>query len=90
MFDELAGYLVGQLRIEFKPHLGEFDADVGVETALLNGVEQSMIDVGRVPCLVGGRDVFAEAVKGCGDALGIHAFGGAEDILDLHAGDEAG
>ncbi len=86
-----AGYdLLGQAGIEVHAHLGELYADIGVQVTGLDGVEQAMVDVGGVAGLFGGRDIFAQAVEGRSDAGTLQGFGGAEDLVESHAGDEAG
>ena len=44
--DHLADDVLGEGGIEVHAHLGELYADVGVEVALLDGVEKLVVDVG--------------------------------------------
>ena len=70
-------------------HLRELDADVGVEAALGDGVEQDVVDVGGAVRFGWRGDAFAERVKGDGDALAVDGFGDAQRVFGLHAGDES-
>ena len=66
--DESGDDFLGQAGIEIHAHLGELYADIGVQVAGLDGVEQAMVDVGGVAGFFGGRDIFAQAVEGRSDA----------------------
>ena len=70
-------------------HLREFDADVGVEAALGDGVEETVIDIGGAMRLSGRGDAFAEGVESDGDALAVDGFRDAKRVFGLHAGDES-
>jgi hypothetical protein len=60
------------VRVEFHPHLGKLHTHVGIQPALLNGVEQSVIDVGG-PLGFGGRmNIFSQAIKRGRHALAVH------------------
>ena len=87
---ELEGDIFGQRGVEGEAHLGELDADVGVELAGLDEVEELVIDVGGGAGLGLGGDALAEGVKGDGHALAIDGGGDAESVFDFKAGDEAG
>ena len=89
VLDEVFGDGLCQLRRLFEAHLRELDADVGVEGALGNGVEQSVIDVGSAVRLSGRSDAFAKRVERDGDALAVDGFRDAKRIFGLHACDES-
>ena len=54
-----------------RAHLGELEADVGVEMAFNNGVEQLVVNVGGAMRLDLGCDAFAKRVEGNGNALPV-------------------
>ena len=70
-------------------HLGELEADVGVEMALGDGVKQLVVDGGGAMRLAFRGDAFAERVEGDGDALAVDGFGHAQSVFELHSGDKA-
>ena len=60
----LVAMLFGEGGIEREAHLGELDADVGVELARCDAVEKLVVDVGGLVSLGFGGDAFAERVEG--------------------------
>ncbi len=89
MLDEVSGDGFGQIGGLFETHLRELDADVGVEAALGDGVEQVVVDVGGAVRFGRRGDAFAERVERDGDALAVDGFGYAKRIFGLHARDES-
>ena len=81
--------LVSEIFVEVETHMRELEADVGVEAAGPDFVEQLMIELGAGPGFVGAGDVFAEVVDGNGQVRLIDGGGGAQDIFDLGAGNKA-
>src|SRR6185437_3337748 len=90
VIDEAGDDFGGEGGVEVHAHLGELEAYVGVELAGSDGVEKAMINVSGAAGLVGSGDVFAEAVEGGGDALILERLRGAENVVDVHSGDETG
>ncbi len=89
MLGEIRGDGLCEVGRLLETHLRELDADVGVEAALGDGIEQVVVDVGSAVRLGGGSDTFAKGVESDGDALAVDGFGYAKRILGLHAGDES-
>jgi hypothetical protein len=89
VLDEILGDGLGQIGRLLKTHLSELDADVGVEAALGDGIEQVVVDVGGAVRLGGRGDAFAEGVESDGDALAVDGFGDTKRVFGLHAGDES-
>ena len=79
----------GVIEAEVHAHLGELEADVGVELVLGNGIEEPVVDLGGLVRLAWIGDVFAKAVEGDGEALRVEVGGGGESVLDTKAGDKA-
>ena len=88
--DQAAHDFVGQLLVDVEAHVGELEADVGVELVGGDFVEQVVIEVGAGASLVGVGDVLSEVVDGDAGSELIHRGGGANGVGDLRAGDEAG
>ena len=86
---ESHGNRLGQWRVEREAHLRQLDADVGVELALGDGVEQAMVDIGCSERLCFGGDALAERIQRDMHALLVDGFGHAEGVFDLHPGDKA-
>ena len=78
-----------QLRIEAQAHLGQLHADVRIEFALRNRIEQSMVDIGRGVRLLRRRDTLPQRIQRDMHPLPIHRLGDAQRILELHACDKA-
>ena len=89
MRNQLSGDLAGQFRVELQPHLREFDADIRIQAAALDFVQQLMVDRRRAPRLIRGSDAFTQTVQGCRNSGGIEGFGCVQHVVDLHPGDEA-
>ena len=89
MLGEICGDGLGEFGRLLKTHLRELDADVGVEAALGDGVEQFVVDIGGAMRLGLRGDALAERVERDGDALAVDRFGDAKRVGDFHAGDEA-
>jgi hypothetical protein len=87
--DDLAHDAGGQAGRETHAHLGELGADVGVEAAGVDGVEELVVDCGGGMGLGFDGDALAEGVKGDGDAFAVDGFGGAEGVVDGETGYEA-
>ena len=86
--DHLADDALGEGWVEVHADLREFDADVGVELAGFDGVEELVVDVGGFLRFGFGGDALAEGVEGGGDAFLVDALADGEDFFDRHAGDE--
>ena len=89
VLDHVAEDLFGERGREVHAHLGELDADVGVQLARLDGIEQLVVDGRGGVGLFGYGDAFAERVERDGDALAVHLLGGGQGLLDRHAGNKA-
>ena len=86
----LSGDRLGQRRVELEAHLGELDADVGVDVLRADLVEKLMVDVGGFLRLNFGTDAFAERIERDMDTLLIDGLGHTHCVVDLHAGHKAG
>ena len=82
--------LLGERRIQSKAHLGQLDADVGVELAGGNLIEELMIDIGGAMGFVGGRDAFTERVESDVHSLLIDLGADTKRVFNVEAGNEAG
>ncbi len=63
MVDQLAGNLARNSGADVHAHLRQLGADVGLQPALLNLIEQLVIDVGGAARLLLGGDIFSQAVE---------------------------
>ncbi len=90
MLGETLGDLFGKRRREFQAHLGELDADVGIDLVCGDPIEQLVIDFGRVVRFDFGADAFAEGVKGDQHALVVEGLSHAQGVADFHSRHEAG
>ncbi len=89
MVDEAGNDFKSQIGAEVHAHLGELEADVGIEFRVRDGVEQPVVDLRRLVSVAGGSDVFTQAVEGNGEALGAEGDRGTEGVFDTEPGDEA-
>ena len=87
---EAGGDRLGKPRRQLQAHLRELDADVRIQLALGDEVEQLVVDLGGEVGFGFGGDALAERVEGYRHALPVDGFGHAERIFDGCAGDEAG
>ena len=86
---EVGGDLLGEGGVLGEAHLGELDADVGVELARGDLIEKLVVDVGGAVRFVGGGDAFAERVERDVHALLVDLGADAERVFNFEAGDEA-
>jgi hypothetical protein len=89
VLDHLGDDLLGERGREVHAHLGELDADVGVEVVGFDGVEELVVDGGGGAGGGLSGDALAEGVERDGDAFAVELLGGEEGLSDGHAGDEA-
>ncbi len=89
VLDEIFGDGFSQLGRLLQTHLRELDADVGVEAALGDGVEQVVVDVRGAVRLGGRSDAFAKGIESDRNALAVDGFSNAKRVFQLHAGDES-
>ena len=78
----------GEGGIECEAHLGELDADVGVEFARSDLIEKLVVDVGGLVSLFCSGDAFAERVERDMHALLVDLGADAKGVFDFKAGDE--
>ncbi len=90
VLDHLGDDAFGEGGVEVHAGLREFYADVGVEGAGLDGIEELVVDGGGFAGFGFGGDAFAERVETDGDAFAVDLLAGGEGVFDGHAGDEAG
>ena len=69
--------------------MGEFQADIGIELAPGDFVEQLMVKLGAGPRLVGVGDIFPEIIDGNAGARLIDRLRRAQRVFHLRAGNEA-
>ena len=74
---------------QLQPEARELDADVGVQSLLVDRAEDVLVGVGDVPRLLGRRDLLAEDVDRRQLAGGVQLLDDAAGVLDLFAGDVA-
>jgi hypothetical protein len=79
---------LGQISREFKAHLRQLDADVGVQLAGFHLVQEAMVNLGGLVGLGHRGHAFTQGVEGNRDALAVDGFGHAQGIVDLHAGNK--
>ena len=89
MLDEGCYRGFGERGVEVETHLGQFDANVRIEAAPGNGVEQAMVNVGCLLDFLRGMNIFAQAVERDGEALLVDGGGRRQRVLYTRAGDEA-
>ncbi len=90
MLHQAGGHGKGHLRIKIHAHLGKLHAYVGIQLALFDGVEQAVIDLGRLLRLLGRTNVFSQAIERGRDPLAVHGRGRVEHLLDAGTGHKAG
>ena len=88
--DESANDVVGHLFVDVEAHVGEFEADVGVQFVDGDLIEEVVVELGAGAGFVGVGDIFAEVIDGDAGSELIDGGGGADGIGDLVAGYEAG
>src|SRR5581483_571618 len=84
-----ADLILRELLVDIQTHVGEFQADVGVQVPGVNVVKQLVVDGGAGAGFVGVGDIFAEIVDGDAEAGSVNFARGLEGVFDLGAGDEA-
>src|SRR5208283_5999492 len=88
--DQAADDFVGHVLVHIQAHVGQFEADVRVQFIGGNFVEQVVVELSAGAGFVSVGDVLAQIVDGDAGADLIHGGGGANCVLNLGAGDEAG
>ena len=79
----------GEGGVEVQAELGKLDADVGVEPALGDLVEDLVVDRGAAISVFGVGDALTEGVKRDGEAFRVHFSGGLKGGFNGHACDKA-
>ncbi len=87
--EQFADVVARQFLIHVQSHVGQLDADVGVELAALNLVEELVIEPLALKRLLAVGDVFAEVIHRHVDADAVHGLGGLDQVIDRHAGHKA-
>ena len=77
-----------QVLINVEPHVSEFQADVGVQFASGNFIEQATIKRTAGAGFLYAGDIFTEIINGNAEAGLIHELRGAENVFGLGPGDE--
>ena len=90
MFHQARGHRKGQFRVEIHTHLGEFHAYIGVQLALLYGIEQAMIHLRCLLRFLGRMDILSQAIERGRDSLAIDRSGCLQHLFDAGPGYEAG
>src|SRR5271165_1441600 len=88
--DQAADDLVSHALVHIQAHVGQFQADVGIQLVGGNFVEQVMVELSAGAGFVGVGDILAEIVDGDAGADLIYDGGYTNRVRDLGAGDEAG
>ena len=89
MFDQGGNRRKGQFRVEIHAHLGKLHAYIGIQLALLDGVKQAVIHIGRLLRLLGRMHVFSQAIEGGRHPMAVHCRGRGQYFFDTPAGYEA-
>ena len=90
LLGQAGGNGLGQPGAEQKPHLGELYADVGLEFAFADGVEQVMVNgCGGVRFSLCG-DILAQRIESNKHPLPVEGLGHAQGVADLHTGHKPG
>ena len=82
-------FVAGTQVEDVQAHMRELEADVGVQLARGDIVQQAVIQFAAVPGFVGVGDVLAQVVDADAGAPLVHGLRGAKDVLDLGACDKA-
>ena len=90
VFDQPGDNFLSQAEAEIHPHLGELYADVSVEVTGLDGVEEPVVDVGRMAGFLRGGDIFAQTVESGGDAQVSQGLGRVNYLIKGHPSHETG
>ena len=80
--------IAGKFLVHVESHVGQLQADIGVELAARNFVQHLMIKLGAVAGFIGVRDVFAEVIDRNAQACPIDGLCDPQSIFDLSAGHE--
>ena len=80
--------LASQLLIHIKAHMGELEADIGIELVGDDGVQNLMVELGAVAGFCRIRYIFAEVVDADAHAGAIDSLGCTYGIGDLGARDK--
>ena len=81
--------VAGQLLVDVQSHVGQLQADVGVEAVGRDGVENLVVEFGAFAGFVGIGDVLAQIVDTDAHASAVDRLSDAYGVGDLGAGDEA-
>ena len=87
--DALGQIGAGAVAADVHAHLGELYADVGVELAGGDLIEEAVVDGGALLGLGDLEDALTEGVERDGDSFGVEVLGGLDGCFYCHAGDEA-
>ena len=85
---QAADDLASQLLIHIEAHMGELEADIGIELVGDDGVKNLMVELRAVAGFFRIRYIFAEVVDADAHAGAIDSLGGANGVCDLGARDE--
>jgi hypothetical protein len=89
VLDQLGHHLPGKLLVDIEAHVRQLEADIDIELATLDFVQQLVIKPGAGHCLLASSDIFAQIIDAGANTEPVHGLCRLDQLFDRRSGDES-